>query len=98
MVIEQLSFQVPLAEQTRFLAADAAIWTATLAGQPGFLGKEVWREAADPDHLHLVIRWTDRSLWQAVPPRLLAETEAAFVGALGVTYPLVRCLDQDVLA
>jgi uncharacterized protein (TIGR03792 family) len=97
MVIEQLSFRVPLAEQTRFIAADAAIWTATLSDQPGFLGKEVWREADDPDHLHLVIRWIDRSLWHAVPPRLLAETEAAFVDALGVTYPLLRCVDQDVL-
>jgi uncharacterized protein (TIGR03792 family) len=98
MVIEQLTFQVPLADQPRFLAQDAAIWTKALAAQPGYLGKEVWREADAPDRLHLVIRWTDRAAWKAVPAELLARTDTDFVAALGVTCPVLRCLDQDVLS
>jgi uncharacterized protein (TIGR03792 family) len=97
VVIEQLSFDVPVADQPRFLSHDSAIWTAALAGQSGYLGKEVWREAAAPDRLHLVIRWTDRASWKAVPADLLARTEADFTAALGATYPVLRCLDQDVL-
>jgi uncharacterized protein (TIGR03792 family) len=97
MVIEQLTFHVPAADQPRFLQQDAAIWTRTLAAQAGYLGKEVWREADAPDRLHLIIRWTDRAAWKAVPAGLLANTDAAFVAAMGVSYPVLRCLDQDVL-
>jgi uncharacterized protein (TIGR03792 family) len=97
MVIEQLTFQVPLADQPRFLAQDVAIWTKALAAQPGFLGKEVWREAKASERLHLVIRWADRASWRAVPADLLAQTEADFVAALGIRYPVLCCLDQDVL-
>jgi uncharacterized protein (TIGR03792 family) len=98
LVIEQLTFEVPLAEQPRFLDQDRAIWTSALATQPGYLGKEVWREATAPDRIHLVIRWTDRAAWKAVPLDLLARTDAAFIAALGASYPVLRCLDQDVLA
>jgi uncharacterized protein (TIGR03792 family) len=97
VVIEQLSFEVPVADQPRFLSHDAAIWTTALAVQPGYLDKEVWREAAAPDRLHLVIRWTDRASWKAVPADLLARTEADFSAALGTSYPVLRCLDHDVL-
>jgi uncharacterized protein (TIGR03792 family) len=97
VVIEQLTFEVPVSDQPRFLALDAAIWTTALAAQPGYLGKEVWREAGMPDRLHLIIRWTDRMAWKAVPTDLLARTDAAFAEALGVAYPVLRCLDQDVL-
>jgi uncharacterized protein (TIGR03792 family) len=98
MIIEQLTFSVPVAKQPVFLAQDAAIWTRTLAAQPGFLGKEVWSEAAAPDRLHLIIRWVDRAAWKAVPADALARADAAFAAALGVRYPVLRCLDQDVLS
>jgi uncharacterized protein (TIGR03792 family) len=98
VVIEQLTFQVPVADQDHYLARDAEIWTTALAAQPGFLGKEVWREAAAPDRLHLIIRWTDRAAWKAVPSDLLARTDAAFAAALGISYPVLRCLDQDVIS
>jgi uncharacterized protein (TIGR03792 family) len=98
MVIEQLTFQVPAALQTRFLALDAEIWTATLAAQPGYLGKEVWVEASRPDTLHLIIRWQTRAAWKAVPADLLARTDQHFTAALGQVIPVERCLDQDVVA
>jgi uncharacterized protein (TIGR03792 family) len=98
LVIEELTFSVPVADQPRFLAEDAAIWTTALSAQPGYLGKEIWREADAPDRLHLIIRWADRASWKAVPPDLLARTDAAFSAAMGTAYPVLRCLDQDVLA
>ncbi len=97
MVIEQLAFRVAVPDQPRFLAHDSAIWTRVLAAQPGYLGKEVWREADAPDRLHLIIRWTDRAAWKAVPADLLAQTDAAFVAAMGGACPVLRCLDQDVI-
>jgi uncharacterized protein (TIGR03792 family) len=98
MVIEQLTFTVPPALRPRFLALDAEVWTATLAAQPGFLGKEVWVEHDAPDRLHLVIRWTSRAAWKAVPAALLADTDRRFAAALGQAIPVERCLDQDVVA
>ncbi len=97
MVIEELTFSVPVGDQPRFLAHDTAIWTRALAAQPGYLGKEVWREADAPDRLHLIIRWVDRAAWKAVPAEVLAHADADFVAALGVVYPVLRCLDQDVI-
>ncbi len=98
MIIEQLTFRVPAALRPRYLALDAEIWTATLAAQPGFLGKEVWVEADDPDSLHLIIRWQSRAQWKAVPTDLLADTDRRFAAALGQQVPVLRCLDQEVLS
>ena len=97
MVIEQLTFDVPVAHQAGFPSHGAAIWTKALAAQPGYLGKEVCREAAAPARLHLIIRWSDWASWQAVPTDLLARTDAAFTDVLGAVCPVLRCLDQDVL-
>jgi uncharacterized protein (TIGR03792 family) len=97
MVIEHLTLRVPLALRSRFLEADAAIWTAVLSAQPGFLGKETWVDAADPKAVHLVIRWETRAAWKAVPADLLAATDARMTAALGQPCPVVSCTDLDVL-
>jgi uncharacterized protein (TIGR03792 family) len=96
MVIEWLQFRVPLADHARFIATDAAIWSVALAQNAGYLGKEVWCHPHDPEILHLVIRWTTRSAWQAVPDDLLAATGAAFARAMGQSYPVLTCIDYDV--
>ena len=98
MVVEHLSFRIPLALQPRYIALDAEIWTATLATQPGFLGKETWADASDPDALHLIIRWTSHEHWHAVPKALLAETDRRFADALGRVYPALSCTAYDVLS
>jgi uncharacterized protein (TIGR03792 family) len=97
MVIERLAFRVPIALQPRYLALDAEIWTAALAAQPGFLGKEYWAEAADPDVLHLVIRWASHDDWHAVPKPLLADTDRRFNAALGRPFTALYCTAYDVL-
>jgi uncharacterized protein (TIGR03792 family) len=96
MIIEQLTFRVPAALRQRYLDLDAQIWTAALAAQPGFLGKECWIEAADPEVLHLIIRWRSRADWKAVPAPVLQATDQRFVAALGQDIPVLRCLDQEV--
>jgi uncharacterized protein (TIGR03792 family) len=97
MVVEHLVIPVPPVAQARFLALDAAIWTAVLAAQPGFLGKEVWADPAAPDRLHLIIRWTDRAAWKAVPADLLAATDLRFAAALGLNLPVASCTGYDVV-
>lgn len=96
MVIEWLRFSVPVADQARYVAADAAIWTKALALNAGFLGKEVWARADDPTNLNLVIRWASREDWKAVPEQLLADTDTAFQAAMGAVYPVLECIDYEV--
>jgi uncharacterized protein (TIGR03792 family) len=96
LVIEWLRFRVPVADQAHYIARDAAIWTATLARYPGFLGKEVWCHAADPDTLNLVIRWESRAAWKAVPQDALDAADAAFVAAMGCRYPVLECVEYMV--
>jgi uncharacterized protein (TIGR03792 family) len=97
MVIEHLTVRVPIALRSLFLEADAKVWTATLAAQPGFLAKETWADAADPETLHLIIRWQSREQWKAVPPAVLAETDARMTAALGQPCAVLSCNDCDVL-
>jgi uncharacterized protein (TIGR03792 family) len=68
IVIEHLCFRVPPGSQLAFLREDERIWGAALRQQPGFLGKEVWLDAEDPELVHLVIRWASRAAWKAFPP------------------------------
>lgn len=97
MVIEWLRIEVPVADQARYFAADADIWTKALACNAGFLGKEVWVRHDAPRSVNLVIRWASRDAWKAVPAGLLAETDAAFEAAMGAVYPVLECIDYEVI-
>lgn len=97
MIIEYLSFEVPLPAQPAFIAHDAAIWTPALALSPGFLGKEVWQQADQPTRITLVIRWRAQADWDAVDRGLFARTQADFVAALGADYPVMSCIGFGVL-
>jgi uncharacterized protein (TIGR03792 family) len=97
MVIEWLRISVPNDAQSLFLAQDEAIWTQALAAQPGFLGKECWRDETDPDSLHLVIRWRSREHWKAIPRQFLDAVQTEFELALGTTYAVDACLCYDIL-
>jgi len=98
MIIEHLTVAIPAGTHAEFLIHDAAIWTATLSKQPGFLGKETWLEADDPTRLHLIIRWQTREEWKAVPGDLLAATDAAMTEAFGRPVPVLSCVDLEVLS
>ncbi len=96
-VIEHLVVRVPVAGQRRYLAADTEVWTAMLAARPGFEGKEIWADEDDPECLHLIIRWSSREAWDAVPRPLLDATEAAFRAAIGGTFAIESCTAHHTL-
>jgi uncharacterized protein (TIGR03792 family) len=90
MVIEWLRYRVLTEFQTAFLEADARLWTATLAAQPGFLSKESWLEPAEPQAITLVIRWASMTDWKSIPVSVLEATDRAFVLALGRNFEMLE--------
>lgn len=97
MIIEHLTVGIPAGSYRTFLEHDAAIWTATLSQQPGYVGKETWIEAEDDTRVHLIIRWETREQWKAVPTDLLAETDARMAAAFGTPVPVLNCTDLEVI-
>lgn len=95
MVIEHLTFHVPPCLFERFVREDARVWTGMLARQPGFEGKEVWRETGQPERVHIIIWWLSETDWHAVPRDLLIETELAFTEAMGTICPVLSCSDYE---
>ena len=75
MVIEFLHFTVAPEQRQAFIARDAEVWSAGLADQPGYLGKDVWVDLDNPAQVRLAIRWESRAHWQAVPQALQDELD-----------------------
>ncbi len=77
MVVELLTFRIDPADREAWLAADAAVWTAFLAGRPGFVAKQVWVDDDDPWQVEAVIWWRSQDDWDAVGPDEVATVDAA---------------------
>ncbi|MEQ9369760.1 MAG: TIGR03792 family protein [Coleofasciculus chthonoplastes F3-SA18-01] len=75
MVIEYLKIRVSPELRETFIQKDAEIWTSMLARCPGFISKEVWIEPETPTEVILIIRWTSREQWKAVPQEQLEGTQ-----------------------
>jgi len=91
MVIEWLKFQVPEALRETFIQHDEAIWTRALAKYPGFMGKEVWLTADNPNEVICVIQWANMDAWKSVPADILEATEKQFSTQMGEqNYKLVE--------
>lgn len=88
MVIEWLEFRVPTEYRERYVQVDDQVWTPALRQYPGFISKETWLDAEDPELVVLMIRWRSREEWDAIPDAALAKIEQAFDAALGVPYGL----------
>lgn len=89
MIVEWKRFRVASEVVDRFIREDEEIWTPVLAGQAGFLGKEVWHNAERPGDVVVVVRWASRRAWEAVSDRLLGEVEDRFWNAVGGGYEVV---------
>lgn len=96
MVIEWLKIRVRPELREQYIQKDAEIWTAALAGFPGFLGKEVWIHPIDLSEIVLVIRWASREQWKAFPPERLQELEAAFNQVLPASHQIVEAGEYQV--
>ena len=78
MVIEWLKFTVDPSSREKFIKKDEAIWTASLATYPGFLGKEVWIEPNKANQVVFIIRWQTREQWKSIPRSDLNAIEQKF--------------------
>jgi len=90
VIIELLKVKVPSDVREKYIQKDAEIWTAALAKYPGFVGKEVWINPHDPSEVIMIIRWSTREEWKAIPVGDLLAIDAKFAQALGALYPLVE--------
>ena len=99
MVIEWLKFRVDSESREKFIQEDDAIWTASLAIYPGFLGKEVWIEPNEPNKVIFTIRWQTREQWKSIPAKDLAEIEQQFSQVMrekNISYKMIESKEFQV--
>ncbi|MEQ8970876.1 MAG: TIGR03792 family protein [Coleofasciculus sp. C1-SOL-03] len=96
MVIEYLKIRVSPELRERFIQKDAKIWTSMLASCPGFISKEVWIEPETPTEVILIIRWTSREQWKAVPQEQLDKTQQQFDKEFGKDYQMIQASEYQV--
>jgi uncharacterized protein (TIGR03792 family) len=96
MVIEWLKIKVRPDAREDFIQKDAEVWTAALVGFPGFLGKEIWINPADPSEVVIVIRWASREQWKAFPQERLRSLEAAFKQGVPTGHEIVAAGEYQV--
>ena len=76
-VIEHLRISVPAQGREAWLEAERGSWEPWLAQQSGFLGRDLlW----DPETEEgtLLIRWSSRQAWKAIPSEQVAEVQDRF--------------------
>src|ERR1044071_2163556 len=78
MIVEWQCMRVRPELLERYLAADEEVWTAGLAREEGFLGKEVWLDRERPGEVVLVIRWESERHWKGIAEERLEELERRF--------------------
>lgn len=96
MVVEWQRLQVRSDILDRFLEKDAEIWTAALAREPGFVGKEVWVDAEEQEVI-LVIRWRSEEDWTGIAEDRLAEVEQRFRAAVPEGHDLLETRRYEAL-
>jgi uncharacterized protein (TIGR03792 family) len=97
MVIEWLTFEVPIEWHDRYIQADAEIWTPFLQSCPGYVGKQVWRSPDHRDQLTLIIQWETRAQWKAIAPTKLAALDRQFVARLGQAFVILEAREYNPL-
>jgi uncharacterized protein (TIGR03792 family) len=98
VVIEWLKVRVPHEFQPKYLEVDARIWTLMLSVCPGFVRKQTWRDAQDPDALVIVIQWQTLALWKAIPADVLAQTEQRFNAEMGQSFAFQETKTFEVIS
>ena len=76
MVIEWQRIRIRPELRGLFLEKDREIWTAGLAREDGFLGKEVW--LGEDSEIFLVIRWRSEEDWQRMPGERMGDLDRRF--------------------
>ena len=96
MVIEWQKVRVQPEVRDLYLEKDREIWTAGLAREEGFLGKEVWLGEEDCEVI-LVIRWKREEDWQGMPKERLDDLDRRFREAVPEGWELAETLSYEVV-
>ena len=99
MVIEWLKFRVKERAQEEFIYYDRLIWTDFLSSMSGFLGKEVWLDPNNPEHIILVIRWNTRKQWKSISTEDLKKVTQHFdavMSQLDIQYESIGFAEYQV--
>jgi len=75
MVIEFLTFRVPVEKREKWKLLDSEVWTRFLSAQEGFVKKELWQSPENEDELHAVIWWKDKESWAAITSDQISEID-----------------------
>ena len=76
-VIEQLRLGVPEPHRELWLQAEASSWQPWLEQQQGFVGRDLFWDPQREEGL-LLIRWTSREQWKAIPQAEVLRVQARF--------------------
>ena len=100
MVIEWQKVRVQPEVRDLYLEKDREIWTAGLAREEGFLGKEVWLgetpETPEITEVVLVIRWESEEDWQGMPKERQDDLDRRFREAVPEGWELVETRSYEV--
>ncbi len=75
MVVEWLTFEVPLGLRDVWLEREEEVWSRFLEKSPGFVRKQMWVEEGDARLVHAVIWWESRELWKRITPAQVDEVD-----------------------
>ena len=92
-VIEHLRISVPAQGREAWLEAERGSWEPWLAQQTGFLGRDLlW----DPETEEgtLLIRWSSRQAWKAIPVEQVEEVQARFERLARNAMALPKAMDN----
>ena len=92
-VIEHLRISVPKQGREAWLEAERGSWEPWLAQQTGFLGRDLlW----DPETEEgtLLIRWSSRQAWKAIPSEEVDEVQARFEQLARKEMALSQAMDN----
>ena len=92
-VIEHLRISVPAQGREAWLEAERGSWEPWLAQQTGFLGRDLlW----DPETEEgtLLIRWSSRQAWKAIPSEQVEEVQARFERLARNAMALPKAMDN----
>ncbi len=93
MVVEFLTFTVPIDELEGWLDVERLHWTRFLEQQRGFVRKEMWRSQDDPTAVHAVIWWDSMEDWKSIPQSELDR----IVAAMGPHERTAACVAFEVV-
>jgi uncharacterized protein (TIGR03792 family) len=94
MVIEWQKVRVQPEVRGRYLEKDREIWTAGLAREEGFLGKEVW--LGEDGEIILVIRWKSEKDWKGMPKERMDDLDRRFREAVPEGWAWIETRSYEV--